>query len=137
MAGPQLTGCASTSRGKGSRGGYSTLSTLEPDVPARRGDCQADLDAGLRVGEIVQLRLGDVRIDERKGSVVVREGKGSKRREVPLNAKARKALQEYLRSRPDADSVYFFIGQRKEEIQNKTVQRAVSRFAEKAACWGL
>ena len=33
------------------------------------------LFTGLRVGEIIQLRLSDVILDERKGSVVVREGK--------------------------------------------------------------
>lgn len=36
------------------------------------------LFAGLRVGEIIQLRLNDLILDERKGSVVIREGKGRK-----------------------------------------------------------
>src|SRR4030065_353628 len=62
------------------------------------------LYAGLRVGEIIHLHLTDVVLDERKGSVIVREGKGTKRREIPLNAKARKALLEYLKMRPDVGS---------------------------------
>ena len=62
------------------------------------------LYTGLRVGEIVQLRMSDITLDERKGSVIVREGKGTKRREIPLNAKARKALSEYLIMRPNVDS---------------------------------
>jgi integrase/recombinase XerC len=90
------------------------------------------LFAGLRVGEIVQLRISDIILDERKGSVTVREGKGTKRREVPLNAKARKALVEYLRMRPNVESDQLFLGQRNEGVQSKTIQRAVQRFAKKA-----
>jgi integrase/recombinase XerC len=90
------------------------------------------LYTGLRVGEIIQLRTSDVILDERKGNVVVREGKGTKRREIPLNAKARKALLEYMRMRPIVDSDDLFLGQRNEGVQSKTVQRAVQRFAKLA-----
>ena len=90
------------------------------------------LFTGLRVGEIVQLRIGDVTLDDRKGSVVVREGKGTKRREVPLNSRIRKALLDYLRVRPDVEGEDLFLGQRDEGIQSKTVQRAVLRFAGEA-----
>ena len=86
------------------------------------------LFAGLRVGEIIQLRLSDMILDERKGSVIVREGKGTKRREIPLNARARKAILDYLRVRPDVESEYLFLGQRNEAIKSKTVQRSVSSF---------
>lgn len=88
--------------------------------------------AGLRVGEIVQLGMSDITLDERKGSVVVREGKGAKRREIPLNAKARKALSEYLIMRPNVESDDLFLGQRNNGVQSKTIQRAVQRFAKKA-----
>lgn len=40
---------------------------------------------GLRVGELAALTLRDISISERKGSVTVRSGKGSKYRVVPLN----------------------------------------------------
>src|SRR4030042_1139152 len=59
--------------------------------------------AGLRVGEIIHLRLSDIILDERKGSVIVREGKGTKRRELPLHAKGRKALLDYLHMRPEVE----------------------------------
>jgi integrase/recombinase XerC len=88
------------------------------------------LYTGLRVGEIVQLRTSDLLLDERKGSVIVREGKGTKRREVPLNAKARKAMLDYLQVRPEVDNECLFLGQHNEGIQSKTVQRAVNRFAD-------
>ncbi len=90
------------------------------------------LFAGLRVGEIIQLRMNDIILEERKGSVIVREGKGTKRREIPLNMKARKALLDYLAIRPDIVSDDLFLGQRNEGVQSKTIQRAVQRFAKKA-----
>jgi site-specific recombinase XerD len=87
---------------------------------------------GLRVGEIVQLKMSDISLDERKGSVIVREGKGTKRREIPLNAKARKAILDYLRVRPEIENEHLFLGQRYDAVQSKTVQRAVARFTEKS-----
>jgi len=90
------------------------------------------LFAGLRVGEIIQLRMTDVTLDERKGSVIVREGKGTKRREIPLNAKVRKALLDYLHMRLEVERCELFIGQRNEGVQSKTIQRAVQRFAKRA-----
>lgn len=86
----------------------------------------------MRVGEIIHLRLSDVVLDDRKGSMVVREGKGKKRREIPLNAKARKSLLDYLQIRPDVESNMLFLGQRNEGVQSKTIQRAVQRYAKKA-----
>lgn len=88
------------------------------------------LFTGLRVGEIIHLRLSDIVLDKRKGSVIVREGKGTKWREIPLNAKVRKAIIDYLRIRPEVESEYLLLGQRNEEIKSKTVQRAVGRFAD-------
>lgn len=88
------------------------------------------LFAGLRVDEIIQLRLNDIVLDDRKGNVIVREGKGAKRRVIPLNVKARKAILDYLRIRPDIESDYLLLGQRNEGIKSKTVQRSVTRFTD-------
>jgi integrase/recombinase XerC len=88
------------------------------------------LFTGLRVGEIIQLHLSDIILDERKGNVIVRQGKGTKRREIPLNNRARKAMHDYLQVRPEIESNYLFLGQRNEGIKSKTVQRSVTRFAD-------
>jgi integrase len=53
------------------------------------GLLQLLLQTSLRVGELTSLKLGDVQIRDRSGEVRVREGKGKKEREVPLNASAR------------------------------------------------
>lgn len=51
--------------------------------------------SGLRVGEVASLLWEDVVIRERSGFVTVRDGKGGKRRTVPLNVATRKSLEEW------------------------------------------
>src|ERR1700736_3886437 len=53
------------------------------------------LHTGLRAREICQLRRDQVKLGKRSGTLEV-IGKRNKYREVPLNATARKALEEYL-----------------------------------------
>ena len=56
--------------------------------------------AGLRISELVGLDVDDLDLDE--GTVLVRMGKGSKSRRVPIGRAARKALDDYLAaSRPE------------------------------------
>src|SRR5918911_340764 len=67
---------------------------------------------GLRIGELAALRLSDVEISERKGRLIVRSGKGSRHRVVPLNADVRRALSAYLEVRPKVSDDHLFISQR-------------------------
>jgi integrase/recombinase XerC len=55
---------------------------------------------GLRVGELLQLQVGDVVLRERSGWVIVREGKQGGYREVPLASEVRTALTAYLADYP-------------------------------------
>jgi site-specific recombinase XerD len=48
---------------------------------------------------VVALELDDISITERKGQVIVRQGKGLKERVVPLSRMARAATSEYLAER--------------------------------------
>ncbi len=51
---------------------------------------------GLRASEAAGLTLGDLAMGERSGWVVVRMGKGRRRRKVPVHLRARRALIAYL-----------------------------------------
>ena len=83
-----------------------------------RGDIRANaifhlfLFTGCRVSDLVQLSLLDLMISERSGSVVFNFGKGNKQRSVPLPLPARRAMQEYLDTRPPVQDVRVFAGQR-------------------------
>lgn len=87
---------------------------------------------GLRVSELCALRLGDVTIGERSGQVVVRSGKGSKYRTVPLNVDARRAITAYLAVRPAVSDDHLFIGQRREGLRPAAVEDLVKKYARLA-----
>lgn len=65
------------------------------------------LNTGLRVSELCDLRPSDVTMKDKSGLVVVRWGKGSKRREIPLNSDARRAVRSWLKIRC-SESDYLF-----------------------------
>lgn len=85
---------------------------------------------GLRASEVAALTVEDVTISERAGSVLVRSGKGRKRRTVPLNAKARRHLSAYLTERGDEPGGLF--SARKAEVNTWWVWYTVCKYAERA-----
>jgi integrase/recombinase XerC len=89
------------------------------------------LHTGLRVSELVGLKLSDVEMSERKGSLSVR-GKGNKQRKVPLNVDARKALRQWLEVRPDMESEALFLGRNSTALSARGVQKVVADLAKRA-----
>lgn len=87
--------------------------------------------AGLREGEVCGLEIGDIKIGERSGSVVVRQGKGSKRRTVPLNAQIREALAAWLAMRGPQDGP-LFTGKHGEPYGSNGIQERVREIGEQA-----
>jgi len=93
------------------------------------------LHTGLRLQEALDLRLGDLEIGERKGQVLVRQGKGRKQRTVPLNHEARKALQDWLAVRPKNDGDHVWIAVESEQegaLSCRSVQRVILRLGQDA-----
>jgi integrase/recombinase XerD len=89
--------------------------------------------AGLRVSELVNLKLGDV--DRRRG-VVSAFGKGNKRRLVPLGEVAVEALEIYLEDRQHhrqaAHSPILFLSPRGGALTRQAFFKAVSGYARAA-----
>lgn len=95
------------------------------------------LHTGLRLSEATELRLGDIQLSERKGSVSVQNGKGNKQRSVPLNSDARKALLAWLEVRPQGDHLWMTVEGEHEILSGRTVQRILRRYAREAQLDGL
>src|SRR5215212_5407471 len=87
---------------------------------------------GIRVSELSSLLLGDVEISERKGSLTVRSGKGSKFRVLPLNVDARQAIAAYLKVRPTVSDDRLFIGQRGQGVSSRAVELLVTKYGRLA-----
>lgn len=67
---------------------------------------------GMRVGELVGLKVEDVEISGRRGSVLIRSGKGRSSRLIPLNVDVRKALAAWVEVRPTGHGEGLYLGQR-------------------------
>lgn len=63
------------------------------------------VDTGLRAGELVALNAAD--FDQAEGVLFVRHGKGGLARVAPLGPRARRALRQWLRTRPDDGPALF------------------------------
>ena len=82
---------------------------------------------GVRVSELCGIDIGDIANDE-----IVVFGKGEKERTVYLNARAKIAISEYLKTRNDGESA-LFVGQRTKKRLNKGgVERLIRELGEKA-----
>jgi integrase len=81
------------------------------------------LHAGLRVEEVSLVTAEDITINERSGNVLVRNGKGSKERTVPLNLIARNALASYLDLKPVSVTLF--------DLSTRTLQRIVNEIGQR------
>jgi site-specific recombinase XerC len=90
--------------------------------------------AGLRVGELLALRVGDVTLGERSGQVVVRRGKHRGYRTVPLTASVRKALAAWLAIHAQADDADapLWWGPRGPLTDRSAVNRMLAKYARRA-----
>ena len=91
------------------------------------------LNTGLRVGEVVRLRLADLERNGRTWWVRV-HGKGRKERRVPLNAAARKGLERWLavREARGVSAETLFVGQRGHPLDASAIRRIVADLARRA-----
>jgi integrase/recombinase XerC len=83
------------------------------------------LHTGLRVGELCALALDDLELSPKKGKIIVRQGKGEKRREVPVNAEAREAISKWLELR-GRDPGLLFSSQRGDGITGSGIHRRLA-----------
>jgi site-specific recombinase XerD len=94
---------------------------------------QLMLQAGLRVREAANLRMAELTVRERGGSIRIRQGKGRKEREIPLNSSARRGLRAYLATRgPLEPSDPVFISESGAPLSVRSIQRVLSELARQA-----
>ena len=102
------------------------------------------LHTGVRVSELCNLRVSDIRISTNSNMVTVREGKGTKRRNIPLNSSAIGVLKNYLKSlssgakvglitgrNPDKDR-FLFYGQKRMPLTDRGVRYIIQKYAYQA-----
>ena len=102
----------------------------DPDVIRDRALMELLYSSGLRLAEIIGIRLHDLDLGE--GLVTV-TGKGNKTRIVPVGSHARKAVQDWLKVRGELakpDDETLFVGPRGGPLSPRTVQARLKQ-------WGI
>jgi integrase/recombinase XerC len=91
------------------------------------------LQTGIRLSELVNLRVDDVDFEHR--TLTVRQGKGKKDRQIPLVDDAIKALRNYLRYRTTElilDDEIFFLAKNGTSLCVSSVKYLVAKYVKKA-----
>jgi integrase/recombinase XerD len=76
--------------------------------------CFLMLKAGLRISEVVSLRLDDMELE--RGVLTVQDGKGGKMRKVTINKDVVKAIQDWLDIRGEQPTDAVFVSQKRTPI---------------------
>lgn len=88
------------------------------------------LNSGLRVEEVADVQIPDLFMSERKGHVLVRNGKGEKERTVPLNNDARNALRDYIGTRKDGPVFLSQRGRYSKGITKGGIALIINKYSE-------
>ena len=107
-----------------------------PDLDTRTGRRDRAIllllvQTGLRVGELIGLDRGSIRLDGQ--ACVVCRGKGRKERATPLRQDTVQVLGEWMQERPAGDGNPLFVSNLNRRLSPDSVQRLVRKHAERAA----
>jgi integrase/recombinase XerD len=83
------------------------------------------ISTGIRVSELVNLRLRDLDLEER--TIKVRR-KGNKNQTIPLNKDISDLIGKYLKVRPETKSNQLFISKKRNGVKSNTVYCLVSKY---------
>jgi integrase/recombinase XerD len=86
------------------------------------------LQTGIRLSEIVRLTLDDLEIGRTDGSARIGASRRKKERTVPLNLRARVALQHYLHTRTQPASGILFLNRFGKPLGERGVQKILKKY---------
>ena len=99
------------------------------------------LHTGIRVSELCNLRISDIRISINSNMITVREGKGTKQRNIPLNSTVIRVLKDYLNSfyKEEKTAIitssnpeqgrFLFYGQKRMPLTDRGVRHLIKKYA--------
>ena len=90
--------------------------------------------AGLRIHEALALTEGD--LDQRRGSLLIRRGKGGRRREVGMDAWGWEELRPWLELRPELPVRCLALRHHRHDVRPPLVVRCGTRGAAAHGCGG-
>lgn len=86
------------------------------------------LQTGLRISEVANLKLEDVKPTE----VKIESYATQPERSIPINKSAKDALEEYLKIRPKTDSPYIFVSKNGKPLAVRNIRASIDRYMNKS-----
>lgn len=102
---------------------YRALRDLAKEDPRTYALVEVLLQTGIKIGELAELQLEDVKEDH----LHIRPYGKNIERDVPLNKPAKKALDEYLKTRPDAKDKHVFITRTGHPLLIRNIRQIIDR----------
>ena len=112
----------------------------QPDITTKEGMRDLVLlvvlyDTAARVQELIDLKIADVRI--LNPSVITLNGKGNKKRQVPITKKTKELLENYLDRKKLNDAVssgdnYLFLNQKKQKLSRWGISYIINKYVKLA-----
>lgn len=87
-------------------------------------------DAGLRLSEILNLKVMDLKLDDNPTVSVI--GKGRKMRSVPIMDNTKKMLLQYISENNFSNISYLFSNSKKEKLTPRCIQKIVDKYMKKS-----
>ncbi len=91
--------------------------------------CRLMSSAGLRVQEVSDLNINDIKIDNKINDVIVRDGKGGKFRIVPLNKDVVESLKEWFKLSENSNNDALFVSERNTRFSVRSIHSMVTKYA--------
>lgn len=109
---------------------YKALLFEASGDPRNYAILQTFLQTGIRVSELVNLKLEDVDLTNKL--LIVRQGKGKKDRTIPLEDQALSAISKYLETREKDNEEYLFLAKNQTSLDVRSVRYMVHKYMQKA-----
>ncbi len=107
---------------------YRALRDIVRDDPRIAAIVELILQTGLRISEVASLKLENLE----DGSLKVEGYATQPERTIPLNARAREALNNYISKRPSVDSPYIFVSKTGKPLAVRNIRAAVDRYMQRS-----
>lgn len=93
------------------------------------------LETGMRIGELLNLKVGDLFIKEME--IRITRGKGGKARRVPIQKTCIKILLQYLEERGEVETDWLFVNVEGTAIHMRTVQENIQEYGKLTGISGV
>ncbi|MFC0216714.1 tyrosine-type recombinase/integrase [Paenibacillus chartarius] len=92
-------------------------------------------ETGMRIGELMNLKIGDILFKEQE--IRITKGKGGRSRRVPIQKTCCKVLRKYLDIRGDLETDALFVSITNSPLGSRTMQENMQEYGKKAGITGV